>query len=199
MRLGIDFDNTIVSYHKVFHRVALESGLIPADLPVTKLAVRDYLRQAGKEDVWTEMQGNVYGARMDDAEPYPGVMEFLSWARDAGMEMAIISHKTRHPFIGPKYDLHEAARQWVINHMNDNNGPLIKPDAVFFETTKPDKFRRIADFKCDFFIDDLPEIIEAEEFPEKTSGILFDPDRHHKDPKNYLRIHSWTELKALLV
>lgn len=198
MRLGIDFDNTIVSYHKVFHQVALESGLIPEDLPVTKLAVRDYLRRAGKEDVWTEMQGYVYGARMDDAEPYPGVMDFLAWARAAGLEMAIISHKTRHPFIGPKYDLHKAARQWVIDHMNDNNGPLIKPDSVFFETTKSDKLLRIADFKCNYFIDDLPEIIDADEFPADTRGILFDPDGHHKATNNCLQIRSWTELKTLL-
>ena len=199
MRLGIDFDNTIVSYHKVFHQVALESGLIPDDLPVTKLAVRDYLREMDKEDIWTEMQGYVYGARMDDAEPYAGVIDFLSWARDADMEMAIISHKTRHPFIGPKYDLHEAARKWVIDHVNDNNGSFIKPDSVFFEITKSDKFQRITHFKCDYFVDDLPEIINADEFPEDTRGILFDPDGHHKATESCLQIRSWTELKALLV
>lgn len=199
MRLGIDFDNTIVSYHKVFHKVALESGLIPDDLPVTKLAVRDYLRSIDKEDIWTEMQGYVYGARMEDAEPYPGVMEFLAWARETGVEMAIISHKTRHPFIGPEYDLHKAAQDWVLGHLRDDKGMFIDTGSVFFETTKSDKFRRIADFRCDYFIDDLPEILEAEEFPGKTSGILFDPDRHHNTSGNGLRIHSWSELKDLLL
>ena len=32
MILGVDFDNTIVAYDSLFHRVALERGLIPADL-----------------------------------------------------------------------------------------------------------------------------------------------------------------------
>lgn len=197
MRLGIDFDNTIVSYHKVFHQVALESELIPEDLPVSKLAVRDYLRRAGKEDAWTEMQGYVYGARMDDAVPYPGVIEFLSRARDAGMEMAIISHKTRHPFIGPQYDLHEAARTWVARHLKDKNGPFITQDHVYFELTKAEKLQRITGFNCDYYIDDLPEILEAEEFPENTRGILFDPDKHHEANNRWLRVSAWEELGKL--
>ena len=44
MRLGLDFDNTIVSYDALFHKVALEGSLIPADVAPTKLNVRDYLR-----------------------------------------------------------------------------------------------------------------------------------------------------------
>ena len=47
MIIGLDFDNTIVSYDELFHRVALEGGLVPGDLPVRKEAVRDYLREAG--------------------------------------------------------------------------------------------------------------------------------------------------------
>ena len=76
MLIGLDFDNTIVSYDELFHRVALEQRLVPVETPVTKLAVRDWLRQAGREDRWTEMQGYVYGARMDEASAYPGLVEF---------------------------------------------------------------------------------------------------------------------------
>ena len=36
MIIGVDFDNTIVCYDKVFHVAAYEKGLIPADLPVSK-------------------------------------------------------------------------------------------------------------------------------------------------------------------
>ena len=66
MRIGIDFDNTIVSYDALFHKVAREQGVVPPNTPANKLAVRDYLRQIGKEDLWTEMQGYVYGERMDE-------------------------------------------------------------------------------------------------------------------------------------
>ena len=46
--LGVDFDNTIVSYDCLFHRVAAERGLIPASLVATKGAVRDYLRRSSR-------------------------------------------------------------------------------------------------------------------------------------------------------
>src|SRR3954469_4930214 len=104
MRIGIDFDNTLVSYDALFHRVGLEQQAIPADLARNKVAVRDHLRSVGLEPVWTEMQGTVYGARMDEAQAYPGAIDFLHWASHQGIELCIVSHKTRHPFIGPKHD-----------------------------------------------------------------------------------------------
>ena len=70
MRIGIDFDNTIACYDGVFHAAALERGLIPAQLGRDKNSVRDYLNGAGRADDFTELQGYVYGARMDLAA-YP--------------------------------------------------------------------------------------------------------------------------------
>ena len=34
--LGIDFDNTIIKYDELFHRIAYEKGLIPQDIPIQK-------------------------------------------------------------------------------------------------------------------------------------------------------------------
>ena len=113
MHIGIDFDNTIVCYDALFHRVCLEKGLITPNIPANKSDVRNYLRRIGKEDAWTEMQGYVYGARMSEASPYPGVIEFVTASLRAGTPVSIISHKTRHPFIGPQYDLHQSARDWL--------------------------------------------------------------------------------------
>jgi hypothetical protein len=48
MRIGIDFDNTIVSYDALFFKVAREQDAVPADTPVNKVAVRDYLRKIDK-------------------------------------------------------------------------------------------------------------------------------------------------------
>ena len=36
MKIGVDFDNTIVSYDKVFHKVALEQSLIKSNLTIIK-------------------------------------------------------------------------------------------------------------------------------------------------------------------
>lgn len=197
MRLGLDFDNTIVSYDALFHKVALEGGLIPADLAPTKLKVRDYLRSQGREQTWIEMQGYVYGARMAEAEMYPGVERFLQWTRSLGLPISIISHKTRHPFAGPKYDLHEASRAWVAQRLRDAQGPLVDPAAVFFELTKDEKFKRIHALQCEAFVDDLPEILLAPQFPTATAAILFDPDDHHAGEK-LPRLRHWDELKPLI-
>ena len=75
MIVGVDFDNTIVGYDQLFHRVAVERGLVPTGMEPTKSAVRDQLRNTGQEDAWTELQGYVYGARMKEAEPISGALE----------------------------------------------------------------------------------------------------------------------------
>lgn len=193
MHIGIDFDNTIVSYDSLFHKVALEQGVVPADTAPSKLAVRDHLRRIGKEEIWTEMQGYVYGARMAEAICYPGVVEFFRWSRSAGVRVSIISHKTRHPFLGPQYDLHQAARGWIDLVLTREDDPLIDRERVFFEVTKEAKLARIGTEGCDWFIDDLPEILLAPRFPGAVRGILFDPDESHA-ATNLDRAHTWDEL-----
>ncbi len=195
MLIGIDFDNTIVSYDTLFHKVATEQGAIPSSIPLNKIAVRDHLRAIGREEVWTEMQGYVYGARMTEAAAYPGVIEFFRWARAAHVPVCIVSHKTLHPFIGPKYDLHKAARAWIETHLVDEQSPLVAPERVFFELAKEAKWSRIAAAGCDWFIDDLPEILLAPAFPEKASRLLFDPEAHHTDAAAVLRMTNWSDIR----
>lgn len=194
MRIGIDFDNTIVSYDALFSKVAREAGLVPEALPATKLAVRDHLRAIGREDDWTEMQGTVYGGRMAEAVAYPGVFAFIRAAREAGHDLFIVSHKTRYPFRGVQHDLHLAARTWVDASMRDTLGELIAPEHAFFELTKEEKLARVGELKCDVFIDDLPEILLASYFPVGVKPILFDPDDIHIDQSTLLRLRSWDDI-----
>lgn len=195
MLIGIDFDNTIVSYDTLFHKVATEQGAVPGSTPPTKLAVRDHLRAIDKEDVWTEMQGYVYGARMGEAEAYPGAIDFFRWARASCVVVCIVSHKTLHPFIGPQYDLHRAARDWIATHLVDEQGALVAPEQVFFELTKESKWSRIAATGCDWFIDDLPEILLAEAFPNHVGRILFDPETHHVAGGGLTRFCNWSDIR----
>ena len=181
MHIGLDFDNTIVSYDALFHKVALEGGWIDAGLPVSKVSVRDHLRSIDKESVWTEMQGYVYGARMQEAIAYPGVIDCLKWARANNISVSIVSHKTQFPFLGKQYDLHEAARSWIGLYLSDLDGPLVVPNQVYFELTKEAKVQRITDINCTVYVDDLPEILLANGFPQSIHKILFDPDGHHLD------------------
>ena len=64
MRIGVDFDNTIVCYDGAFQRGARDLGLVSEDLFASKNAVRDYFNNAGRRDEFTALQGYVYGARV---------------------------------------------------------------------------------------------------------------------------------------
>ncbi len=176
MRIGIDFDNTIVCYDRVFHLVALEQGVIPADLPQTKEKVRDHLRAVGQEPVWTAMQGYVYGQRMGDVDPFPGVLEFLRACREQGIAAFIVSHKTRTPYAGPPYDLHAAALGWMeARGLFAPDGIGLPREGVFLEPTKKDKLSRIGALGCTHFIDDLPEFLAETDFPAGVERIHFAP------------------------
>ena len=67
--LGLDFDNTIVTYDKVFHKIALKKLLIEKTIPEDKIAIRNFLRESGREDEFTTLQGEVYGKYILEAEP----------------------------------------------------------------------------------------------------------------------------------
>src|ERR1700742_240924 len=108
MRIGIDFDNTIACYDGAFQRAARDLGLVSEDLGASKNAVRDFFNNSGRKDEFTKLQGHVYGARMDLAACYPGVKEFIVKARSSGHDVYVVSHKTRYPILGPRYDLHAA-------------------------------------------------------------------------------------------
>lgn len=204
MRIGIDFDNTIACYEGVFHAAAVERGLVPKELPTDKTSVRNHLRAIGREDDWTELQGYVYGARMDLVSPYPGVADFIRDAQAAGHEVFIVSHKTKHPFMGPAYDLHAAARGFLADRgLIDPARGGIPPERAFFELTLKEKIARIGALRVDAFIDDLPELLAEETFPGTCRAILFDPDGHAPDGawkgRRFERHAAWSGISAALL
>jgi hypothetical protein len=200
MRIGIDFDNTIACYDGVFHRAALERGLIPPGLPADKTSVRNHLRGIGREDAWTELQGYVYGARMDLVACYPGAVEFMRRARVAGHTVLIISHKTRHPYLGPRHDLHQAAREFLqAQGLLGGSSACVDAHACRFELTLAEKLARIAAECCDIFIDDLPEFLAEPAFPAGTRAILFDPDNHYAGDGRFARYRSWLDMSEALL
>ena len=199
MRIGIDFDNTIVCYDALFHQLAYEKDLIPHELAINKTIVRDFLRLNKSEDHWTTMQGEVYGLRMDEAKPYPYAIESIALLKHAGHEIYIVSHKTKHPFMGPAYDLHFAADRWISANLNSQGVRLIEKECVFYELSKEEKIHRIKHLNCDVFIDDLPEILTLNGYPEHTKKILFDPENQHNWHNQSFQIaNSWLNIYELL-
>ena len=192
MIIGLDFDNTIVSYDRLFHRVSCEQGLIKNDFPINKIKIRDYLRSIDNENKWTEMQGYVYGNRMNEAESFNNVKNFFNINKGKN-KLIIISHKTKFPFKGEKYDLHKAAKEWIYNNLVSSEFSL---NDCFFEETKEKKVLRISEQGCDFYIDDLPEILQNHLFPQNCNKILFDPENNYSKLKlkNITVKNSWEKI-----
>lgn len=208
MLIGIDFDNTIICYDAVFHAVALERGLIIESVRANKQAVRDHLRRQGNEDEWTLMQGYVYGCRLNDAQPFPSVIDAIRQIRNANHDVAIVSHKTQHPYHGPPYDLHEAAKQWLRSQHIIGTGAragtgtdeaLIDTGHAYFEPTKQAKLSRIESLQCDHFIDDLPEFLAEDMFPSSTQRWLFDPSDANADCTAFRRLKRWGDFASQLL
>lgn len=198
MIIGIDFDNTIVSYDRVFHLAAEEWGYDLSGVAVSKTAVRDHMRSLGDEERWIELQGYVYGKKMIEAESFPGVVAFFKKAKRLGVELRIISHKTRHPFSGPQYDLHEATRHWLeALGLADSEETGVGSNNIFLELTKEAKVARIAAEGCDLFIDDLPEFLSMDGFLEKTRRVLFDPSGLNRERWAGERVDSWGSFAKL--
>lgn len=197
--IGIDFDNTIVCYDAVIHAAAVAHGLIPTALPPCKGAVRNYLRRHEQEEAWIELQGYVYGRGMREAVPFPGATEFFVSCARRGVPVCIVSHRTRHPFRGPRYDLHHAAHEWLdLYGFYDSQRIGLPRDRVFFEVTKEEKIARIHELGCSHFVDDLPELLQDPTFPSRIERILFDPNGVHSPEAQLRRATSWDEITTLL-
>ena len=68
---------------------------MPAGPILPKGQVRDTLRAMGREEDWIHLQGYVYGPGMTGVDPFPGVAEALRALANDGVEVFVISHKTR--------------------------------------------------------------------------------------------------------
>ena len=202
MRIGLDFDNTIVCYDQAIALLAEELFELPPDLPRTKLGVRNYLRATGREPEWTAFQGELYGPGMHHAQPFEGAISTMQQLVAAGHELIIISHRTRHPYAGEPHDLHLAARNWVAVRLQSDGlfGSIGDNSAVYFLETRDQKIAMVAELSCGAFIDDLPEVLEAPGFPSDTYPILFNPSQEGEFPKQGINdvISAWCQLPQLI-
>lgn len=197
VRIGIDFDNTIICYDKVFAAAAHRRGLMPDGWTGSKIEVREYLRaQPGGELGWQGLQGWVYGKGISGAEIYPGVQEFLDACRQAGSDVYIVSHKTRLGHQDPdRVDLRAAAGDWLrATGLIGGENPALRIDDIYFEDTQAAKVERLARLNLDVFIDDLADVFEQPHFPRDVRSILFDSSGNAR-PGPYKPIASWDEIR----
>lgn len=204
MRIGLDFDNTIVCYDQAIKILAEEMFSLPRELPRTKIGLRNFLREAGREPEWTAFQGALYGPGMQYAQPFDGAIETMQQLAKMGHELMIISHRSRRPYAGPPYDLHSAAMGWIDARLRPSglfipNGSKYSDNATvnFLETLQA-KVSRVAELTCHVFMDDLPDVLNEPGFPDGTVGVLFAPDGKTNHGLLHHCISAWSELPKLL-
>ena len=202
MLIGLDFDNTIVCYNEAIALLAEELFELPADVPLTKLGLRNFLRGAGREPEWTAFQGELYGPGMRYAEPFDGAIDTMQQLSAEGHDLVIISHRSRRPYAGEPHDLHAAARGWVADRLQSVGlfGSMGNTSAVNFSVTRDQKLEMITHLVCEAFLDDLPEVLSAPHFPAGAKGILFDPGAAATavDQSNTAVITAWAQLPLQL-
>jgi hypothetical protein len=204
MLIGLDFDNTIACYDEAISLLADNLLELPSELPKTKQELCNYLRKNDREVEWTHFQGVLYGPGMVHARPHERAIETMQHLESEGHELMIVSHRSKHPYAGPPYDLHAAAHEWVKNRLQsaglflNKRRAYSKYEFVNFLETRDEKLSMIKELGCHLFVDDLLEILEATSFPKGTAGVLFDPTGKHSHINEKLTIATWEQLPAII-
>ena len=175
LRIGIDFDNTIVDYRPVFLHAARSLGLIDANFALEdKTAIRDRLRaDDGGELRWQHLQAHVYGIAIAGAPAYAGLARFLQSARARGATLMVVSHKSRFAAAAPGgADMRVAALRWLEAGGIVGAGG-VDPADVYFESTRAEKIARVRALELTHFIDDLEDVLNDPAFPPETRALHF--------------------------
>lgn len=176
-RIGVDFDNTLADYADLIWSLAVTRDLVPRDFPRSKTAVRDALRAGpAGEDAWRSVQVLAYGEGLERARPMPGARRFLDRAARLGLEVWVVSHKTKYPNFGPKrVNLREKALDWLAREGFLDTAGGIPASRVRFLSTRGAKVTAIRELGLSHFVDDLPEVFLHKRYPRTCQGVLFDP------------------------
>jgi hypothetical protein len=175
LRIGIDFDNTIITYDEVFCTMAKSLGLVDPGFSGRKQAVRDAIRLLPEgEHAWQRLQGQVYGKGITAATMVEGFAAFLRRCSTEHCALAVVSHKTEYGHFDPdRINLRQAALDWMAAQGLFAGDDAIALGNVYFEGTRAEKLGRISALGLTHFIDDLEEVLTDPRFPPNVKRILF--------------------------
>ncbi len=169
LRVGLDFDNTLIDYNQVFGKIFVAEmarrGFATPPSPGGKQAVKRAAIDIAGEEFWMAIQGQAYGRGIDDARLIDGVGAFFAAANRQAAELFIVSHKTEFGhFDDSRTNLREAARNWMDRH------------GFFTRQSIPSRLRYYNWHENSF--QTLAEHIERV-FPEGRRGFSLDSLRQH--------------------
>ncbi|MDC0253257.1 hypothetical protein OAK75_00065 [Bacteriovoracales bacterium] len=193
LRIGFDFDNTIVSYESLFYDLAIEKEYFQKEhnVPKIKSVVKELLiNQDGHDLRWRELQSLAYGKEITKAQPFPNAISVISELKKQEHDLFIVSHKTEYSNYQKGVNLRKVARNWIKLNQVD-----IKEENVFFCETIEKKIDKVSQLRLDFFFDDLLKVLQHNNWPEHTQGIHFLP-KGESDHKMHLL--SWDHMLPIL-
>lgn len=176
--IGIDLDNTIVSYDTLFYTIALEQRLIDTTVNPGKKQIRDLIRLLPDGEIrWQQLQSVVYGPRIAEAVLIDGVSDFIQRCHAEHCPVYIVSHKTEYANLGElRVNLRQAALHWMEqNCFFVPDGLGLSRSQVLFGATRQEKIDLIKRLGCTHFIDDLKEVFQERDFPSAVTKILYTP------------------------
>jgi len=183
-KIGIDLDNTIINYDKVFFNLALKKKLITTNNILTKKTLRDQIRnrQDGEKD-WQKLQGSVYGKFIKDASIFPGFQKFLWRCNIQQIHVEIVSHKTIYGhFDETRTNLRDSAESFLFEELGSKSFESIKK--IVFYSTLEKKIEYLENAGFDLVIDDLEKVLKSIN-SNKIKKILFNPSQEKTTLLNY--------------
>lgn len=195
MKIGFDLDNTIINYDFAFYSIARDKKWLPHNYNISKSKVKDILiAEDGNDKRWQELQSIAYGPEIKRASIHLGFLSFLKKCKSLNIDVIIISHKTKFSNYNPQIELRSAALEWLktTDILKDK---LIDEPNIYFCSTVEEKISKIAEERCDFFVDDLEKVLTHPLFPQTTLPFLFS----NSSPQNTktLKVDCWRDIQDI--
>ena len=154
--IAFDLDNTILNYETSLYQLKLDRVELNEISANTKVDFKLRVIAEFGEDYWTELQGFLYTKYVAYAQVDPQFLELLNYLESNQWQTSIISHKTEFPYLGPKLNMRDCAR----DRLEVAGIKKLLTDGVHFFDTKKEKVEYINLVKPNIYIDDLVEILD---------------------------------------
>lgn len=193
INVGIDLDNTIISYNNSFLRLAKKYNLSKTRSLNKNIIKKNIIKKFGMSE-WTRCQGEIYGKEILINNSHKDVKKNLIFLKKK-FNIFLISHRSKYPYLGKKINLHERAIQWLNKKKFLGENEIFTKKKVFFETSLQKKIERINKLNCKIFIDDLSLVLKK--LPRSTSKIHFSNKIEYVFPGYYV-MRKWKFLPLIL-
>jgi hypothetical protein len=194
MRIGIDIDNTVLSYDAAFRNAAnalLQLGLKHG---IDKEEIKEFVVSSHGEASWTKLQGIVYSAVPRDVTVKEGFLAFIAQARVEKVEVAYVSHKTKFALSGPKKNMRNPVKS--LMKAQGLISPKTPGAKIYFRQSLEEKIDTINSFHFDFFIDDLASVLAG--IIPSTQALHLGCRCSNASGKNHIGAANWVDVRELI-